>query len=847
MCHSRRVWQSDLAALRERVGAVDVDAEVSAARELVGVWRVGAGGWTFLHPAPLIVRATVALEGAWAPRDEPVFGDVLVGLDDGGRPLLVLENSGIGVWDRPVALFVWSADGFDEVDLSYRDARHHRYRVVDDRVVHRVSVESESCEVALVSCSGGRAVRADIASACGYVGVSAAARTASFGDDEPLVVRRGYVRVAERDDDSSADALAGDSATAALAAALPHAASLHPVEIEWDGRISPPTPLPADPSALVEDLAVALADAIAAAVTDAAALEPFCVEVRERHDRPLLPPVIHIAGRAFRDRMREASGDDMQAIMVIAERAAGGDVVSEDLIDRLDDRALEACRALSSAARPRAAPADVDGLVAIVRGLGDRLAELLCARSWPQTTDPFLALVRLCYLGDDGLALAIRRAVDSAGREHVERFLQSVSSTAPRRGLEELAAQVTAARKDRAVLAEILREHGLPAHADRLAFDCARVGLQVLTAGDDAGVLSRLGGPPLLPAGCAWPHHGPGRPLSFLAGLNLAEIRAAGGDDRLPDDGWLLFFADLDTGDCEGLVDYSDNDDDAPARVLHVPAGQAPVETQSPAALLLERPELVLNARRVRFDSCLTLSSDYELPERLGLDGYEAESWEEVTEVLLSGRPLMSTQDWRANIVDELLSQAAAEDSWHGGRIYDDDDADAIGIDETVDDACSWEGDEAADCGLAADPQHDQASGYLVDVFFIGEPGDQDADSSAIRAALSEYMASGEALIGEPDTDDEDVDWPPEGDGMLRSMSEAPAGSTFFASHWVGGLQTGVQGHPTDDDTELLLHIADDAELGFHFLDAGAIQFRIPTAALAAHDWSQITATADSC
>ena len=243
------------------------------------------------------------------------------------------------------------------------------------------------------------------------------------------------------------------------------------------------------------------------------------------------------------------------------------------------------------------------------------------------------------------------------------------------------------------MLAEVLREHGLAAHADRLAFACAKVGLQVLTAADDAAVLSRLGGPPLLPAGCAWPHHGRGRPLSFLAGLNLAEIRAAGGDQRLPADGWLLFFADLDTGECEGMVDYSDNDDDAPARVLHVPAGEEPVETHSPAELL-EHPEFVLNARRVTFDSCLTLSNDDELPERLGLNDYEMESWEELSEVLLAGRPVMSTDDWRGNAVDDLLSQAAAEDSRHGDRVYIDDDADAFVVDEP--------GDDASDCDSGA-------------------------------------------------------------------------------------------------------------------------------------------------
>lgn len=45
----------------------------------------------------------------------------------------------------------------------------------------------------------------------------------------------------------------------------------------------------------------------------------------------------------------------------------------------------------------------------------------------------------------------------------------------------------------------------------------------------------------------------------------------------------------------------------------------------------------------------------------------------------------------------------------------------------------------------------------------------------------------------------------------------------------------------------LLLHIADDRAVGFSVLDAGAIQFRIPTDALARGDFSAIVATADSC
>lgn len=204
----------------------------------------------------------------------------------------------------------------------------------------------------------------------------------------------------------------------------------------------------------------------------------------------------------------------------------------------------------------------------------------------------------------------------------------------------------------------------------------------------------------------------------------------------------------------------------------------------------------MLNARRVTFDSCLTLSGDYELPERLGFDDYEAESWEEVTEVLLAGRPLMSIEDWHGNPLDDLLGQAAAEDSSHGGRIYVDDDADAFAVDEPGHDPACHD-DDQREFGHAVERGTRDAvpAGFLID-FFIGDAGERDLDASAIQEALSEYMASAEALTGETD-DDEDVDCSLGGDGMLRSMSEAPAGRTFFAAHWVGGLQTGVQGPPT--------------------------------------------------
>jgi Domain of unknown function (DUF1963) len=55
-----------------------------------------------------------------------------------------------------------------------------------------------------------------------------------------------------------------------------------------------------------------------------------------------------------------------------------------------------------------------------------------------------------------------------------------------------------------------------------------------------------------------------------------------------------------------------------------------------------------------------------------------------------------------------------------------------------------------------------------------------------------------------------------------------------------------VQGHPPADDTTLVLHFHSDEDLGFWFLDGGAVQFRIPTAALAERDRSRVVAEADS-
>src|SRR5438045_86417 len=90
-------------------------------------------------------------------------------------------------------------------------------------------------------------------------------------------------------------------------------------------------------------------------------------------------------------------------------------------------------------------------------------------------------------------------------------------------------------------VAEMLRKAGIPKAVELAALaepsfkiTTRRVPLAELPLG-----VSRFGGTPDVWPGFTWPERD-GRPLTFLAQLNLEEIRAPG----VPDHGWLLFFYD---------------------------------------------------------------------------------------------------------------------------------------------------------------------------------------------------------------------------------------------------------------------------------------------------------------
>ena len=104
----------------------------------------------------------------------------------------------------------------------------------------------------------------------------------------------------------------------------------------------------------------------------------------------------------------------------------------------------------------------------------------------------------------------------------------------------------------------------------------------ILVHSSDKSSTSFFGGAPPAFAGFAWPVCN-GRPLSFLACIDLAGLPAGHGVDWLPSSGRLLFFYDMEKQPWGALADRGG------WKVLHVPAsvaftGDAPV----PAALAAE-------------------------------------------------------------------------------------------------------------------------------------------------------------------------------------------------------------------------------------------------------------------
>ncbi len=278
-----------------------------------------------------------------------------------------------------------------------------------------------------------------------------------------------------------------------------------------------------------------------------------------------------------------------------------------------------------------------------------------------------------------------------------ERELPTVDAALTGPGSELPDAAPPDARVEPAALAAWLTACGLGDYTEEL-MRRVEPGLRLTPIIDECR--GRLGGPVLLPPGMEWPHTSDGRPLAFLAGIDLGEMSSLG---ALPNEGWMLFYADTGTDELGGpLVEPAPNEEGSRARMWYVGPPDAPVPADTPPAV--DRP---LRPAWVEGSVQLTLPDDYVLSEELGFDDDEEELYGELT-----------------------------------GRLR--------------------------------------------------------------------YGDSG---------------WSPE-----------------VGAHWILGTWTNVQGHPRDEDSVLLLHLASDKSIGFEFLGGGALQFLISKSELDARDWSAVVA-----
>jgi hypothetical protein len=624
-------WERDLEEVRDRLAALDAEAAVAERRSAVATWRGVEHFSTHFLPLPVIVHDIIEPRGGWAPLGNSSSREA-VGLDAHGRPVLHVLDPGSS-FERAKHLWWWEDDSLLELELMGSGPHLRRARIVDGRVAHAATA-SRGGDLRLWVLREGdrRTIRAEGADASAWHRPAFALVRVAFFDDDGRLWRVEQALEEHGLLDEPADP-GTPVVEQGFAAALERAADLETDRLVWDGRVRASERWPGVVAAeeRVEPLARALDRALRAAVAQTPVRDAFVLVVGpgDRREGVVFPGVALLGSTAFRDRMRAAT--DEPVLQVLWRGVETGDVVELVLEEHLDEEALRACRVLSTALGLSAHEADAAEADHVADAVGDRLAELLHD---PPVLEGCVALVHHgARYADDR---ALERARRNAGAEAVAAMEGKGAARRPAPAPE----LVERATGDRDALEELLAVVGLADHAHRLAHEIAAPGFLLEPA---EGVRSRLGGPPLLPAGEPWPTTDDAVPLSFLAALDLAELQSGG---PLPAGGWLLFFAALDP-DRDGLIDEAQNAPGSCARVLVVAPRNDPVPADLPAALR-EDGWAVLRDRPVRPRRVLTLPDGYDAGTQLGLDVYAARTYEDVVE-LLRGAPDGDGADRRAH------------------------------------------------------------------------------------------------------------------------------------------------------------------------------------------------------
>jgi uncharacterized protein YwqG len=202
---------------------------------------------------------------------------------------------------------------------------------------------------------------------------------------------------------------------------------------------------------------------------------------------------------------------------------------------------------------------------------------------------------------------------------------------------------------------------------------------------------TKIGGRPDLPEGLQWPRFADGKPLAFLAQINLAELPAGVKLARLPKSGILYFFSVFGwqvEGDADPQLPPGDYGYDW-TRVLFHPDSEGPLRRQRTPANVN-----AFKAAKGEFIPILSLPKDAREPAVAAL-GWKRDVKEKYEDLVRSfnsacnyqlGNParnlLLGFADYEQDFVDEvadhnlqLLFQLASDDNaemcWgDGGYIY---------------------------------------------------------------------------------------------------------------------------------------------------------------------------------
>ena len=238
-----------------------------------------------------------------------------------------------------------------------------------------------------------------------------------------------------------------------------------------------------------------------------------------------LPGWLRIGPESFRDQMRRFSSADGDAVSQLWKGEDSGLVARVDVSGFCDPDTLRACREINTAlsfardfdrSRPAAGADGARRPRRAARGRAQPRGPLSRRRrSLPRPRRGRRPLRRhrrdrARPLGDrPGARRAVRRLARDAGRRPRHARRRRCGTTARR---------------------SPPGSHNAGSPSTPTASPKRRSTASASSPATDAN--TRLGGPGLLPAGAAWPRTSAGRPLAFLAGLDLAELPTAGSPAR---------------------------------------------------------------------------------------------------------------------------------------------------------------------------------------------------------------------------------------------------------------------------------------------------------------------------